>query len=749
MNRDEMLARVEQQRAWDFVVIGGGATGAGIAVDAAARGFDVLLLEQSDFGKGTSSRSTKLVHGGVRYLEQGNISLVMEALKERGILRQNAPHLVSNLPFVVPNYDWWESPFYGVGLKLYNLLAGRYGFGNSEILSPEETLARLPTIRTEGLRGGVVYYDGQFDDSRLLINLVRTAANQGAALLNYVRVTGITKAADGTVDGVVALDLESGGEFEVSAKVVINAAGPFADAVRQLSDPGAPTLMAPSQGLHLVFDRSFLPGDSAIMVPHTRDGRVMFAIPWHGHTLVGTTDTPIVEPTLEPAPFDEEVSFILETAAEYLHKAPTRDDVLSAFVGIRPLVRSGDSRITAALSRDHTIHIDPSGLLTTTGGKWTTYRHMAEDTVNQAIDLARLPERPCVTKTLNIHGFHPHADRFGPLSVYGSEALAVHDLARIDPSLAEALDPALPYTRAEVVWGVRIEMARTVEDVLARRCRALFLNAAAAARMAPAAAGIMARELGRDGAWEREQVEAFTRLARQVQPRLGRLPPQAAPAREAPDPPAAERQRQHDEQQDEERDQERQRREDERDEILEQAEPDAQPQRVAPRRPHGHAGRRLGRVGGEGDAAGRQQERHLGRIGQAAAARGPPGDPGGPGRPDDAVRRVPEVIDGWDLVREELDGVQNRRRAEHHRVTERLEARQVLRQAHPVEAHRKPRHQDGGVEVEAGREGQAEDRTEQRECVHATTSPQSGAQPTTRTRTLSLRRCPGAIRTLR
>ncbi|HOC17733.1 MAG TPA: glycerol-3-phosphate dehydrogenase/oxidase [Vicinamibacterales bacterium] len=514
MNREEMIGRIDQQRSWDFVVIGGGATGAGIAVDAAARGFDVLLLEQSDFGKGTSSRSTKLVHGGVRYLEQGNISLVMEALKERGILRQNAPHLVSNLPFVVPNYDWWEAPFYGVGLKLYNLLAGRYGFGDSEILSPEETLARLPTIKTEGLRGGVVYYDGQFDDSRLLVNLVRTAANQGATLVNYVRVTGFTKAADGTVDGVVARDLESGGEFAASAKVVINAAGPFADAVRRLSDPGAPPLIAPSQGLHLVFDRSFLPGESAIMVPHTRDGRVMFAIPWHGHTVVGTTDTPIPEPLLEPAPFESEVSFILETAAQYLHKAPTRADILSAFVGIRPLVRSGDSRITAALSRDHTIHIDPSGLLTTTGGKWTTYRHMAEDTVNQAVELARLPERPSVTKTLNIHGFHPHAERFGPLSVYGAEALAILDLSRIDPALGERLDPALPYTRAEAVWAARIEMARTVEDVLARRCRALFLNAAAAARMAPEVAAILARELGRDDRWQREQVDAFSALAR-------------------------------------------------------------------------------------------------------------------------------------------------------------------------------------------------------------------------------------------
>lgn len=516
MNREKMIARLAQQKApWDFVVVGGGATGAGIAVDAASRGYNVLLLEQDDFGKGTSSRSTKLVHGGVRYLEQGNISLVMEALKERGILRQNAPHLVSNLPFVVPSYDWWEAPFYGVGLKIYNLLAGKYGFGNSEVLSRAETLRKLRTIRTEGLRGGVVYYDGQFDDSRLLVNLLETAAEQGATLVNYARVIGVTKGADGFLDGVVAHDLEANREIRVGAKVVINATGPFSDSVRKLSDPEAPALIAPSQGIHLVFDGSYLPGGSAIMVPHTRDGRVMFAIPWHEHTLVGTTDTPIDEATLEPRPFDQEVRFILETSAQYLHKAPTRDDVLSVFVGIRPLVRSGDNRITAALSRDHTIHIDPSGLLTTTGGKWTTYRHMAEDTVNQAIELARVPEKPCVTRTLNIHGFHSQAEQFGALSVYGTDALAINDLVRIDPSLGEPLDGALPYIRAEVVWGARMEMARTVEDLLARRCRALFLNAAAAVRMAPEVAAIMARELGRDEAWQRDEVARFTALARQ------------------------------------------------------------------------------------------------------------------------------------------------------------------------------------------------------------------------------------------
>jgi glycerol-3-phosphate dehydrogenase len=514
MNREEMLGRVRSRREpWDMAVVGGGATGVGVAVDAAARGYEVLLLEQSDFGKGTSSRSTKLVHGGVRYLEQGNISLVMEALKERGLLRQNAPHLVNDLAFVVPNYEWWEAPFYGVGLKVYNLLAGKYGFGTSEILTTEETLARLPTIKTEGLRGGVVYYDGQFDDSRLLVNLVATAAEQGATLVNYAPVIALTFDGEGFLDGVVAKDAENGHELRAAAKVVINAAGPFCDAVRRLADPGLASMIAPSQGIHLVFDGSFLKAKSAIMVPHTSDGRVMFAIPWHGHTLVGTTDTAIETPTLEPRPFEEEIEFILETAGRYLERPPTRADVLSVFAGIRPLVRSASTASTAALSRDHTIHIDPSGLLTVTGGKWTTYRNMAEDCVNQAATLARLPEKPSPTRTLNVHGFHRSAEKFGSLALYGSDAVAIQDLVRADPRLEERLHPALPYCAAEVVWAARSEMARTVEDVLARRTRALFLNARAALAMAPRVAALLARELRRHEAWATAQVLAFRELA--------------------------------------------------------------------------------------------------------------------------------------------------------------------------------------------------------------------------------------------
>jgi glycerol-3-phosphate dehydrogenase len=515
MTRSEMLRRFHAHtNSWDIIVVGGGATGVGVALDAATRGYEVLLLEQSDFGKGTSSRSTKLVHGGVRYLEQGNVALVMEALKERGLLAQNAPHLVRNLGFVVPNYDWWEAPFYGIGLKLYNLLAGKYGFGASRILSQEETLRRLPTLNPEGLRGGVIYFDGQFDDSRLLINLVATAFEQGAVLLNYAPVTELTKDADGFVDGVAFHDAETGEALVARAKVVVNATGPFADSMRRMAEDGVEPMIAPSQGIHLVFDSSFLPGESAIMVPHTSDGRVLFAIPWHGHTMVGTTDTPVSEAVLEPVAMKQEVEFILQTAALYLAKRPTRADVLSVFAGIRPLVRSGESGNTAALSRDHTIRIENSGMLTICGGKWTTYRHMAEDCVDQAATLGRLPEKPCVTAHLSIHGFHSNAERFGMLSVYGSDAPNVQRLIEADGRRSEPLHPALPYAGAEVVWAAREEMARTVEDVLARRTRALFLNARAAMAMAPRVAEILARELGRDQEWIDAQVRAFAETAR-------------------------------------------------------------------------------------------------------------------------------------------------------------------------------------------------------------------------------------------
>lgn len=513
MNREDMLARLARHAGpWDIVVIGGGATGAGIAVDAASRGYSVALLEQSDFGKGTSSRSTKLIHGGVRYLQQGNISLVREALRERMILLRNARHVVSTLPLIVPAYAQWERVFYGAGLTAYDLLAGRSGFGRSVVLSKRATLERLPGLKPDGLRGGVLYHDGQFDDSRLLINLVQTAAEHGAMLLNYARVTGVSTTG-GRVDGVVANDEEAGRELRLQARVVINATGAFADGVRTLATSAIEPMIAPSQGAHLVLDRSFLPGSTALMIPRVGDGRVMFAIPWQGHTLVGTTDTPIPEPTLEPRPLRDEVDFLLRTAARYLRRAPAAADVRSVFAGVRPLIRRGETRITAALARDHTIDVLPSGLITTTGGKWTTYRHMAEQTVDRAASVGGLPSRPSVTERLPVHGCDANAERHGHLSTYGSDAPALRQLADERPELACALDPDLPAIGAEVVWAARSEMARTVEDVLARRLRALFLDARAAIRMAPEVARLLARELQQDETWQRMQIDRFNLVA--------------------------------------------------------------------------------------------------------------------------------------------------------------------------------------------------------------------------------------------
>jgi glycerol-3-phosphate dehydrogenase len=517
MRREEMVRKTRQRaqlRApWDIAVIGGGATGMGVAVDAAARGLDVVLVEAHDFGKGTSSRSTKLVHGGVRYLEQGNVALVMSALKERGLLRQNAPHLVHDLAFVVPNYSWWEAPFYGIGLKLYDLLAGKYGFGASKLLSKEETLEQLPALEPEELRGGVVYYDGQFDDARLLIHLAMTAAEHGATLVNYCPATGLLRDDEGYVNGLTARDEETGEVLTIHARVVVNATGVFTDSVRRMADPNAEPLVVTSQGIHLVFDRSFLKGDTALMVPRTSDGRVLFVIPWHGHAVAGTTDTPLDAPSLEPKALDEEIDFILETAGRYLTRPPSRADVLAVYAGLRPLVK-GEGK-TSALSRDHVIHVEASGLLTITGGKWTTYRHMAEDCVDHAITLGKLPDAPCTTQHLRIHGYLENSASLGSLEVYGSDAEAIEWLAHDHPALSVRLHPELPYIAAEVVWAARAEMARTVEDVLARRTRALFLNARAATAMAEPVAVLLATELHRNEAWIGAQVKEFCALAKQ------------------------------------------------------------------------------------------------------------------------------------------------------------------------------------------------------------------------------------------
>jgi glycerol-3-phosphate dehydrogenase len=514
MNRDHMRTRIkDSSQVWDCIIIGGGATGLGCAIDAASRGYQTLLVEQKDFAQGTSSRSTKLIHGGVRYLQQGNISLVLEALKERGLLLRNAPHLVSDLAFIVPLYGWWEGPYYGIGLKLYDVLAGKYGFGPSKMVSKRDTLRCIPTVETKGLRGGVRYHDGQFDDTRLAINMAQTAAEQGATILNYMKVKSLIKDRDHT-RGVIAQDEETGNEYELRAKVVVNATGVFADAIRKMDDPRSRAMIRPSQGSHIVLDKSFLPGDCAIMVPRTADGRVLFAIPWHNRVVVGTTDMSIDHTVLEPIPLPQEIAFLLDHTARYLTKDPTPDDVLSTFAGLRPLVSSGGEEKTAAISREHSLQVSPSGLVTITGGKWTTYRKMAEDTIDRAASVAQLEEKPSITKELHIHGFHNNPEEFGMFAFYGSDAPALQDLIRENKTYGKQLHSAMTTVAGEVIWAARHEMARTIEDFLSRRTRALVLDARASMEMAPKVAELMAQELGRDKTWQDHQISAYKKLAK-------------------------------------------------------------------------------------------------------------------------------------------------------------------------------------------------------------------------------------------
>lgn len=503
----------KQLEPWDVVIIGGGATGLGAAVDAASRGLRTLLLEQHDFAKGTSSRSTKLIHGGLRYLEQGNIALVIEALKERGLLCENAPHLVHHLPFLVPNYHWWEGPFYGAGLKVYDMLAGKLGLEPSRHLTRLETLRAIPTLERKGLRGGVIYYDGQFDDSRLAIALARTACDHGAFVLNYMKATSFLKK-NGFICGVKATDVESGKHYKFQAKTVINATGIFSDHLRKLDNQREKPMIAPSQGIHLVLPKTFMPSKSAILIPHTDDGRVIFLVPWRDRVLIGTTDTAMKMPLLEPHALRKEVQFLLRHAARYLEKDPTEADILSIFAGMRPLVKNGDAKNTAAISRDHTILISHSGLITITGGKWTTYRKMAQDVIDKAILVGHLPERPCITKNLHLHGYREGLDPKCHWSTYGTDAKEVHALMRKYKSLAKKIHPKLPYYRAEVVWAARNEMARSVEDILARRTRALLLDAKASVLAAPAVAKLLAKELKKKPSWVNQQIEAYARVAK-------------------------------------------------------------------------------------------------------------------------------------------------------------------------------------------------------------------------------------------
>ena len=510
MNRDSFVANLASD--WDLIIIGGGASGLGCAVDGASRGLKTLLLEQADFAKGSSSRSTKLIHGGLRYLKQGNLSLVTEALHERGLLCKNAPHLVSHLPFLVPLYHWWEGPFYGIGLKIYDLLAGSLGLEPSKSLSCEETLLRIPTLEPKDLRGGAIYYDGQFDDARLAIVLAQTAVDEGATCLNYFPVIDLLKE-KGRICGVVAKDLESNKTYSFKAKVVINATGVFSDTMRLIDDPAAESIIEPSQGIHIVVDRSFMPTDTAILIPQTEDGRVLFFIPWHHHVLIGTTDTPIDKVSLEPMAQEQEIEYLLKITARYLTRPIHRKEILSVFAGLRPLVRSGKTSNTAALSRDHLILVSPSNLLTLAGGKWTTYRKMAQDTIDKALSIAHLPHIPCCTDTLRLHAYEEGEHPVDAWLSYGKDRYLLKDLIEQDPQLGKPIHPRLPYCFAEVIWAARHEMARTLEDVLARRTRSLLLDVRAALEAAPAVVHLLAKELKRSSHWEQEQLTAFEKLS--------------------------------------------------------------------------------------------------------------------------------------------------------------------------------------------------------------------------------------------
>lgn len=513
MQRTHAMDRLNSGECFDILIVGGGATGLGAAVEAAARGWRVALVERGDFAQGTSSRSTKLVHGGVRYLKQGNVSLVREALRERGRLLRNAPHLTRNMAFVIPSYSRWNRFFYGTGLTAYDWLAGGLSLGASRAVGREEVLRLLPTVEPRGLAGGVVYHDGQFDDARLAVNLAQTAVDHGAVVANYCACTGFLKEA-GRLAGVQVRDGETGKEFEVRARVVINATGVFVDSLRRVDDPGARPIVAVSQGIHLVLPKAFMPGPAAMMIPKTADGRVLFAVPWHDRVVVGTTDTPMPAASAEPQALASEREFVLEHARKYLAKDPSEDDVLSIFAGQRPLVKTAGAGSTAKLSRDHTILVAESGLITITGGKWTTYRKMAVDVLDQAEKVAGMPHRKGGTEDLRIHGWTPEVagDEEG-LGIYGADAGSIRELSRMESGLAAPLHAALPYQQAEVIWQARHEMARTVEDVLARRTRALLLDARASMEAAPLVANLLAEELGWDESRKQREIKSYTTLA--------------------------------------------------------------------------------------------------------------------------------------------------------------------------------------------------------------------------------------------
>ena len=515
MKRAELIDQIANStKVWDMIVVGGGATGLGIALDAAIRGYSVVLFESEDFAKGTSSRSTKLVHGGVRYLAQGDVALVLEALYERGLMRKNAPHLVKNQSFIIPNYTMWDNLQYTVGLTAYDLLAGKLGLGRSKYISKERAISHIPVLREKGLKGGVIYQDGQFDDSRLAINLAQSCIEQGGCVINHARVTSLTHKKSGELTGVTVVDNETGTSYVVVAKSVINATGVFVDDIMQMDKPTGDHLVRPSQGVHLVLDKSFLQSDYAIMIPKTDDGRVLFAVPWHDKVVVGTTDTLREKAEFEPIALDSEIEFILNTAGRYMTRKPTRADVLSVFAGLRPLAApKGEGKRTKEISRSHKIVISQSNLITIIGGKWTTYRRMAQDCVDKAISLNLVDSRECGTKNFKIHGYMENPDLSNHMYIYGTDAVGIQALIEQSVEMGQKLHSEYDYTVAEVVWAVRSEFALTIEDVLARRVRLLFVDARVAVEVSQKVAEIIAGELGHDEKWVEKEVAKFKKIA--------------------------------------------------------------------------------------------------------------------------------------------------------------------------------------------------------------------------------------------
>lgn len=515
MQREHELKKIADHHIhWDLVVIGGGATGLGIALDAVARGYRTLLLEQADFAKGTSSRSTKLVHGGVRYLAQGDVRLVREASIERGLLCRNAPHLVKNQTFIIPIYSYWDMLKYTTGLKLYDWISGKLTLGSSVFISRKKALAALPGVKTKGLLGGVLYHDGQFDDSRLAINLVQSIIEHGGCAVNYMKVTGLLKNNHQKLELVVAEDTEKGVVYQLKAKAVINATGVFVDDILNMDNPGSSKTICVSQGVHLVLDKKFYPSSHALMIPETSDGRVLFAVPWHDKVVLGTTDTPVNEASLEPKALEKEISFILETAASYLAMQPGRSDVLSVFAGLRPLAapKQGEQK-TKEISRSHKILVSPSNLFTILGGKWTTYRKMGEDMVNFIEQHLNWSHQKPGTALMHIHGYAENMNWNDPLYFYGSDAPLIKE--RINGSASQWISESLQIHPMQVKWAVENEMARTVEDVLSRRTRALLLDANESVRICRQVAGIMATALHKDQAWIEKEVADYTNLAQQ------------------------------------------------------------------------------------------------------------------------------------------------------------------------------------------------------------------------------------------